>query len=159
MMLRNLTDRYGLRGAWLILMGTVWCLIGVSWLLQPVPPHDLVLTDYLPANLNALLWGFTGVLAITQGLKGPEQNDTIGHVALYTMAILRVLANLLSALCYFVSVALNMVIPTIHIVGWEGGWFTALVWSVVSLALFLVAVWPNPIAVIPHPPAGASERE
>lgn len=158
-MLNSLTLRYGLRGTWLIIMGITWCLIGASWLFQPIPVHDLVLTDFLSPDLNALLWSFTGVLAITQGLKGPNQSDVIGHTALYVMPVVRVLSNLFSALCFFVSEAIHSFIPWVQVVGWQDGWFTALVWSVVSLALFLVAEWPNPIAVIPHPPAGASERE
>lgn len=156
-MLAYLSCRYGRRGTWLIVLGTVWFLFGVGVLLDPVPPRSWVLYETVPTLLEAAAWWLTGLVAISQGLRGPRHVDAYGHVALYLMPAVRVFSFAMSWVIWCVSSAGDSIGLWEGRIGWSGGWYAALVWSLVSVMLRLIADWPNPLRPIPHPPAGASE--
>lgn len=152
-MLRRLSGRYGRRGTWLIVLGVVWILFGAGVLLDPTAPRSWVAYEYVPDWFEAGCWWLTGSLAVWQGFRGPERPDWVGHVALYVMPAIRVISFALSWVLWLGSSILS---PD-HVIGWPGGWYAALVWSLVSVMLRLIADWPNPSRPIPHPPAGAAE--
>lgn len=151
-MLRRLSGRYGRRGAWLIVLGAVWMLFGVGVTLDPQPPRSWVAYDYVWPWLQAAAWVLTGAIAVQQGFRGPHANDWVGHVALYVMPAVRVISFALSWILWLCS---SILTPD-HVIGWSGGWYAGLVWSLVSVMLRLIADWPNPVRPIPHPPAGAT---
>jgi hypothetical protein len=158
LMLDRLACRYGRRGAWLIVLGSVWCFFGVGVLLDPTAPRSWVAYEYAPVLVHAAAWWVTGGVALWQGMRGPNRTDTPGHVALYVMPAIRVLSFTLSWLIWLGSTALVAAGVCETTIGWAGGWYAALVWSLVSVMLRLIADWPNPRRPIPHPPADAMER-
>lgn len=158
-MLQRAATKYGWRGIWLMLMGVVWVLFGLGVLLQANPPRSWVLYESLPPLAQAILWWFTGAVAISVGLRGPGRDDSLGHVALYLMPAIRLLSFMLSWLIYLGYLIAHFFGWQGHSIGYAQGWYAALIWSLTSLMLAIGANWPNPTPpVIPHPPAGALER-
>lgn len=156
-MIDYLSGRYGRRGAWLIVLGAAWVVVGISTLLSPLAPRPWVLYEQVPLIVQASAWWLTGAVAIWQGLRGPARHDYLGHVALYFMPAVRAISFTLSWLIWLVTSALASV-GVFHPIGWSEGWYAALVWFLLSLTLRLIADWPNPTQPIPRPPADASER-
>lgn len=156
-MLDKLAARYGRRGAWLIVLGSVWLIVGFSILATPAEPRSWVAYQYAPPLVQAAAWWLSGGLAIWQGLRGPKVHDYLGHVALYLMPAVRAISFALSWLIWVVTSTLSAA-GYFHPIGWASGWYAALVWFLVSLMLRLIADWPNPSQPIPRPPADASER-
>jgi hypothetical protein len=157
-MLDWLSDRYGRRGAWLLMFGGLWIVFGLGQLLEPTPARSWVLYEHLPVIVEAVAWWITGAVAVGVGLRGHARPDALGHVALYLMPAIRVLSFTLSWLIYAVS-STGAALGLWHThMGWSGGWYAALVWSLISVMLRLIADWPNPGRLIPRPPAGAAER-
>lgn len=158
-MLGRLAARYGRRGAFLIITGAAWFAFGLSvFLAPPESPRSWVLHDQIPTWLEGVAWFASGAVAVWQGLRGPARHDWLGHVALYVMPAVRVISFTIAWLLWVASTALVAAGITAHTIGWSGGWYAALVWSLISLMLRLVAEWPNPIAAIPAPPAHAAEE-
>ena len=156
-MLDRLAARYGRRGTWLIVIGSVWLVVGLSILGDPLPTHSWVAYQYAPQVLQATAWWITGGVAIAQGLRGAKVHDYVGHVALYFMPAVRAISFALSWLIWVATSTLSH-FGVFHTIGWADGWYAALVWFLVSLMLRLIADWPNPSQPIPHPPADAAER-
>lgn len=156
-MLDKLAVRYGRRGAWLIVLGAVWFVIGASILAGPHNPRPWVACDYAPPIVQAAVWFLTGGTAIWQGLRGPNVHDYLGHVALYLMPAIRAISFALSWLIWCVTSALSG-FGIFHPIGWAPAWWVAIMWFLVSLMLRLIADWPNPWQPIPRPPADAIER-
>lgn len=156
-MIDYLSGRYGRRGAWLILLGLAWGLIGLSTLLSPMEPRSWVAVEYLPAGVLAWAWWATGTVAIWQGLRGPARHDVVGHVALYVMPAVRAISFALSWLIWVVTSTLAH-FGIFRPIGWSEGWYAALIWLLFVLMLRLVADWANPDQPIPRPPADACER-
>lgn len=155
-MLRRLSGRYGRRGTWLIVLGVVWIFFGAGVLLDPNPQHSWVIYECVPLGVQAAAWWVTGSIAVLQGLRGPSHVDTLGHVALYVMPAVRVIAFALSWVLWVVSSLLVRLDVAHASIGWSVGWYAAVVWSLVSLMLRLIASWPNPERPIPRPPVGAA---
>jgi hypothetical protein len=158
-MLDYLSDRYGRRGTWLIVLGAVWFVFGAGVLLNPTPVRPWVLTDYLPSVLDASGWWISGAAAAWLGLRGPGRDDSLGHAALCAMPLLRVLSFAASWVLWVLSSAGESAGLWRGHIGWAPGWYSALVWVLVSLMLRLIADWPNPLRPIPHPPVGATGGE
>lgn len=154
-MIGRLSGRYGRRGTWLILLGIVWTFFGVGVLLEPVPPRPWVLAEYLPPYAQAIGWWCAGVVAVWQGLRR-HRSDELGHAALYVMPFIKLVSFALSWLLWVASATTTWFGWTDHPIGYSGGWYAAAVWTFVTLMLRLVADWPNPSPVIPHPPAGTT---
>ena len=137
-MLLRLSGRYGWRGVWLIVAGTVWIVMGVGQLFFPFPDNPWVLFQRLPDPVLATGWWITGLVAIGQGLAcSPrvDRTDALGHVALYLMPAVRVvsysIAWLLSVGGWFAG----------HVgyggrpVGDPDAWYSALLWIAFSALL------------------------
>ena len=152
-MLTRLGERFGYRGRWLIITGAAWLLFGFGTLYSPLHPRDWVFHEQLPAWLNALGWVATGAVAIWQGLRGPGRQDYAGHVALYLMPALRIVSYGLSFVVFAATFLLHHLGVSVQVVGFSGGWYSVLVWSLVSFMLAAAADWPNPVPPLPRPPA------
>jgi hypothetical protein len=152
-MLGWLTERYGRRGTWLVVLGAVWIIFGVGILQQPTVPRPGVLNEYLPAWTNAIGWWVTGAVALREGLRGRGRDDSLGHAALYVMPAVRAVSFALSWLLW----GATSWITALPQLGWAQGWYAAVVWSLVIIMLRLVADWPNP-QPFPAPPDGAARR-
>lgn len=157
----SLSARYGRRGAWLIILGAVWFVFGLGVLLDPIPPRPGVLSDYLPAWVDAAGWWVTGVVAVAAGLRG-DREDWWGHVALYVMPAVRLVSFAFSWLLWLGSSVVAATFPDAHVLGWAPGWYAASVWLLVSLMLRLIADWPNPVdhtTALPFPPGRVIGRD
>lgn len=154
-MLNRAALRYGWRGLWLMVVGGMWVLFGLGVLQQPNPPRSWVVYEYVPAAAQALGWWLTGCVAIWQGMRGAGRDDSTGHVALYLMPAARLLSFLLSWLIYLGCQLVAVFGYDGPSIGYSGGWYAALIWSLVSLMLALAASWPNPEPPLPRPPAAA----
>lgn len=152
-MLAWLTERYGRRGTWLIVVGAVWVIFGVGILQQPTSPRPGVLNEMAPAWVNAAGWWITGAIAVWHGLHGRGRDDSLGHAALYVMPAVRAISFALSWLAWVVTSWFEA-LPSL---GWAQGWYAAVVWAVVIIMMRLVADWPNPQS-FPAPPDDALER-
>lgn len=156
-MIARLSGRYGWRGLWLITIGLMWGLVGLGVLLQPNAPRSGVLIEYVPGVGQAAAWWITGAIAVWQGMRGAEKDDTVGHVALYLMPAVRVTSFLLSWILWEATPLLRHAGFIDGPIGFRDGWFAALVWGITSTALIVAAGWPNPEPPIPSPPASALE--
>lgn len=152
-MLGRLGGRFGFRGRWLIITGCAWLLFGFGTLLSPLDPRPWVIHEQLPLWVNAAGWGVTGAIAIGQGLRGPNRDDHIGHVALYLMPAMRVLSYGLAFVLYAGCQGARILGYDCPDIGFSGGWYSAFVWALVSLMLWAAADWPNPALPLPRPPA------
>lgn len=157
-MLRRLSGRYGKRGLWLIVLGTVWMVFGLGQLLEPNAPRAWVFYELFPVWVQAAAWLVTGGVALWQGWRGPHVDDSLGHVALYLMPAVRVVSFLLAWLIFLGSTLLTWMGVTDDVIGLANGWYAAGVWALISLMLALVASWPNPDMPIPRPPTRALDR-
>jgi len=152
-MIDRLAARYGRRGCWLMLLGAMWLLIGGGTFLDPLAPRPWVLLELAPPWAVAMGWWVTGVLAIFQGRRGVVEDDSLGHVALYVMPMIRVGSYLICTAVYGTTLVLTELGRMDGPVGWSGAWYAALVWSLMPLVLAVVAAWPNPAPLLPKPPA------
>lgn len=87
-MVNSLIERVGRRKAILVVLGSIWVLIGVSILLRaPMTPVSGVLFTYLPGWVRVLLWASSGTIALIAAAipeKEPKP-EAIGFAALYIM--------------------------------------------------------------------------
>lgn len=155
-MLERISGRFGRRGTWLIVLGCVWIAHGVGHLLEPVVTRVWVLHTHIPTPMLAGMWAVTGVIAIIEGLRGRGREDWLGHAALYLMPAIKVFSFGMAWLLWLV----DRVFDVSGDMGWSGGWYAALVWLIVSVALRLVASWPNPDRpILAPPPRDVDEKD
>lgn len=152
-MLERLTGRYGQRGTWLMLLGSVYVAFGIGIFVEPGEQRSWVVYQYLPDWLEAALWAVTGAVAIWQGHRGAGRDDWLGHVALYLGPASRAVSFALSWVVYLTSEALVSLGCADHPTGYDRGWYAALIWLMMSAMLALAASWPNPALPIPRPPS------
>ena len=155
-MLTRLSGRYGWRGVWLIVAGSVWIALGVGQFFFPLPINRWVLFQHLPNAALAAGWWSTGLVAVGQGLRSSafdDRPDTLGHVALYLMPAVRVVSYSLAWLMSVGGWIAGQLGYHIGSVGDTNAWYTSLVWLLVSLMLVVAASWPNPQPPMPRPPA------
>lgn len=139
----------GRRGVALLLTGILWLFTAWSVSLMPIPisrvraPHE-----YAPVELRVLGWGLAGVIAIicaflwkrVKGADGLARLDRVGFAFLIVMPVERTL-SWLSVL--FLSIpGMPHPIPLPPLGPAVAGFA---VWLVVSLHLFLINGWQEPI--------------
>lgn len=152
----RLAARFGWRGLWLMLLGAFFFLFGVGIVLDPLEPRPWVLYEMLPPVVQASGWWITGAVAFWQGSRGPDRNDAWGHVALYLMPAVRLLSFAVSWAVYAITWLGSRIGLVDEVIGYQQGWFAALIWSLISAMLALAAAWPNPVPSLPSPPADAT---
>ena len=148
----SLGERFGYRGLWLMLAGVAWILFGFGVWQSHNPPRPWVLHEILPDLLQACGWWVTGAVAIWHGLRGPGRPDWRGHVALYLMPALRVLSYGLSWVAWLISDAMVRQGIAEQTVGFDKGYYAALLWLMLSVLLAVASAWPNPAPPLPMPP-------
>lgn len=153
-MLDRISGKFGRRGVWLIVLGGVWLAHGVGHLLEPRVIRPWVMHTQVPAWVLALAWITTGALSVAVGLQGRNPLDWVGHAALYVMPAVKVVSFTFAWLLWLGDLALGLDAD----LGWSGGWYPALVWLIVSVALRLVASWPNPDQPLVPPPTDPLDR-
>lgn len=151
----RVSDRFGYRGACLLILGTMWALFGLSIFLDPPVTHSLVLHEMLPAWMRGTAWIASGAAAVVCGLRGPRGDDTIGMTALMVMPMVRLLSFAASWLIYVALTAVHWADPSVNVAGYERGWYSASVWALIVTLLGIVAGWPNPRHVLPIPKENA----
>ncbi len=139
----------GRRGAALLLTGILWLLLAWSVWYMPIPttrpraPHE-----YAPLELRVLGWGLAGAYAIVAAFlwqrvkdsNGLAVLDRIGFALLIIMPMERALSWLLVMILYIPGVPHLIPLPQF---GSGVAGFTA--WLVVSLHLFLINGWQEPV--------------
>lgn len=147
-----MTQRYGHRGLWLLLLGGIWFVFGVGLLLTPETPVPGAIHQGIPPNLRAAAWMLTAATAIVVGLRRRGKDDSLGHAALWIMPAVRMLSYGGSWVLYLITTGIDAT-PWFDVapLGYDKGWYPALVWVFVVTMLRLVAAWPNPV-IIPAPP-------
>lgn len=143
-----MTQRFGHRGVWLIIIGAVYFAFGLGLLLEPERPAPGAFHQMLPLPLRAALWMGSAAIAIFVGLKGRGGDDSWGHMALWVMPAERLLSFGGAWLLYVISA----ISPIDDNIGYANGWYAALIWLFIVVMLRLVAAWPNP-SEVPLPPA------
>lgn len=157
-MIDGLADRYGWRGLWLMLLGSIWIVFGVGVFLEPIAPRSWVLYEHLPPVVQATGWWVSGVVAIWEGTRGSNRDDSRGHVALQLMPAVRLASFLMSWLVYLGSLAAVETGSVDVVIGYKQGWFAALIWVLVAAMLWLASAWPNPEAPLIRPPDEALRK-
>jgi hypothetical protein len=149
--------RFGWRGVYLQAIGFAWLLVGVAVLFAPTEAHAWVLFDFAPPWLRAAAWAGSGVAAVVVGRRGPHQDDSLGHVALYLVPAARAASYGVSWVAWATSsIAHSLVHADVEVVGWQPALFPAVVWVAFIAMLSITARWPNPVP-LPHPPPASSE--
>ena len=143
----GLAERFGRRGACLILFGLAWVIVGIGIEVAP-PPREagvFVVHEQLPQWFRAMLWVATGAVAVWVGGRARlDRDDTWGFVALVAMPIERFVSFFISWLMFIITDLLGRWFPDVETVGFDRGWYSATVWLVVVLALFVISGWRNP---------------
>lgn len=145
--LERMTDRFGRRGACLILFGVAWVIVGIGIEVDPPPrePGVLIIHELLPHWLRASLWAATGAAAAWVGARARlDRDDTWGFVAIVAMPIERFISFLVSWLIYATTDLLAHWFPAVEVTGYNRGWYSAVVWLIVVLALLVISGWRNP---------------
>lgn len=156
----KLAQRYGWRGLWLMVIGTMWILFGAGVLFIPDQPETFLVHQQIPVEIRAGTWALTGGWAFWTGLRGPDTDDHLGHGALYVMPALRLFSYLASWLTFVGTSALHHYYPAVRITGLEIGWYAALIWALFCVMLAVGARWPNPDpGLLPMPPECDHEDE
>lgn len=149
----RLAERYGMRGVWLMGIGTMWALIGVAGLIADNPQQSGVIHEHIPVALRSAFWLGSGGWAILTGLRGRDVDDSHGHGALYVMPWLLAGSYFVSWLTYLLTLAIHRLDPSVDVLGFRLGWFAALFWAIFCAMLALAARWPNPDpGLLPRPP-------
>lgn len=148
MMWRKLLGR---RGAALLLTGILWLFVAWGVSLMPVPnnrpfaPHE-----YAPLNLRIAGWGLGGIAAIAcaflwkqvKDANGLPKLDRIGFALLIVMPFERMLSWATVLFLHIPFVPYVIPLPSF---GNAVAGFSA--WLVVSLHLFLINGWAEPVSV------------
>jgi len=153
-MIATLTARFGHRGVWLMVMGTIWLVFGLGALFGATGGSDRawVAHDHIPDQAQAAAWLITGATAIYVGHHGRGRDDWLGHVALYLIPAAWA-ASFTAAYAVWVATTILAAIGWVnHTAGYERGWYGALIWAVIVAMIRLVSSWANPSpALIPTP--------
>ena len=134
--LRRLGLHVGRRGAFLILFGAVYALIGYSYLtLSPVSVQAVRRSLHLALNVAPIsVWGWawvvTAIIAALSGLFGPGRK-AVGFVAAVIMPVLWAVANLAAWIAGDVP----------------RGWVSAAIYAALAAAAGVVAGMPEPAAL------------
>ncbi len=123
--------RFGRRGAFLLLFGFAWGLIGYGRLATPPSPDSLRQIEPLlyvaPYRTWAYLWLVAGLLAAIAAFFRSVGDDAFGFTALITPPALWALSNVIT-----------------FIVGENRqGLLGSGLWLAVMVAVFIVAGWPE----------------
>lgn len=139
-----LTRHLGHRGAFLLLFGVIWILVGVSLLPDtetPMPPHVLMLFEHLPLWLRIAYWMAPGTVAVVSAfLRGPG-HDTAGFALLIVAPIVRGGSYGWAWVAWMLSGGQ---------IGEDRGWLGAVVWAALAGAILIVASWREPGGFVPH---------
>lgn len=142
-----IADQLGRRGACLVLIGTALIVIGIGIEFDPPPRREgvMILHELLPHWLRAALWALTGAVAVWVGGRARlNRDDTWGFVAIMIMPIERCASFAVSWAMYVATDLANRWLPEVPTIGYDRGWYSALVWLVVVLLLQMISGWRNP---------------
>lgn len=143
-MVRWLARHLGHRGAFLLLFGVIWILVGVSLLpdadIPARPPHELLLFEHLPLWLRIAYWMAPGAVAFGSAfLRGPG-HDTAGFALLIVAPILRGGSYAWAWVAWMASGGR---------VGEDRGWLGAVVWAALAGCILIVSSWREPDGFAP----------
>lgn len=129
----TLEDRFGKRGAALLVVGALWIALGAAtWVL---PNSDTYLLLSAGGYLRGALWAGTGAFAMGYALRAPGA-DAPGFALLYAMPAFQMLA--------FLWGFARWALPWVPGPGTPGGVAAALGWLGVMVLIRLMANWPEP---------------
>lgn len=135
-------DQLGRRGATLLLMGTLWLLVGVSVTHGLDAPYDEpppgVFHLLIPETVRGLIWTVTGMLAVVYAFRPPGFSDAFAWTALYLMPTMRTVS--------FGVGWLDSMIPW-GTEGYSRGWVPMVTWGIVVALIVVCAGWREPIDV------------
>lgn len=78
--------RVGRRGAVLLILGTMWLIIGLSVWGAPTPPNRIAAAhELIPVTLRVTAWSSAGLLAISSAFRRDPGGDRWGFYALAAM--------------------------------------------------------------------------
>lgn len=136
--IRNPILCLGRRRAFLVLIGLIWVLMGLSIILEP-PDYPLsgVPHTYIPAPVRFTLWVASGGVAIVASLPGVSTSrlEAIGFAALYIMPAERSLSYLVSWVSSF---------DFVPGVGLTKGWIFFLQYLAYVGVISITAGWAEP---------------
>lgn len=133
-------DRLGYRGWDLIVVSTIWVLIGLSIHLRgdPDPEHTVMLEHFGEWLRIAIWWGAAVVGYVTAWW--PPGKDRWGWTALVIPPALRALQYL---------VAWGLGVASGDMFGYAGAWLEAIAWTLVTLWVVRQAKRPE-MPTLPH---------
>lgn len=153
-MIGRCSARFGWRGLWLLVVGIAYLALGLGAMLEQNADAAWVPLQQLPPALIAVLWWASGAVAIGVGWRGPDVDDSLGHVALYLMPAAKWVSF---AVAWLVSLASPFLMDaglTEAPIGNPAAWYAAGIWVTFSMMLAVTAGWPNPAPPVVAPPTG-----
>lgn len=152
----RLRRQFGRRGSALVLIGTLWTLLGAGFALIPTerfsrPGQGGVLQFMDTQPWGAVIWVIGGVLAVLCGLtRKIRHRDDWGFNGLVLPVFIWMLAYLIS---FLANIGSN------GAYGRASGILGALVFAGLGLLLLLIADWPDPDEAPRPPRTGRSHHE
>lgn len=132
-----LTNRLGRRGAFLLLLGLLWCAIGYARL-SGLASADGTFLQGLPNWARGSAWLATGLVSAAYAWAPPRFPDAIGFVALYIMPLITGGAYIVGWLMWIIG---DNGLPT--------GWLGAAFWFGFVVVIQIVAGWVEPTPPLP----------
>jgi len=134
--LARLRDKLGRRGLVLLMFGLVWVGQGFAVRQQPysIGDHPVLAFEYVPVAVRVALWLVSGLFAVYVALTGSPERDRHGYTVLVVLPIERSLSYAFGWVEYM--------LPTEG--GYAGGLRGALTWLGVTVAIMVIAGWPEP---------------
>lgn len=126
-------SQLGFRGRALLMLGVVWCLIGLGVVGEPSTPG--VWHHTWPDWVRIAMWVGCGATAVVFAWRPKGASDAIGWVALYLPPAVRAVSFLVAWSDYLLPLGGA---------GFARGWVSALIYGAMVAMVTLLSRWPEP---------------
>lgn len=130
---RRVRDRMGKRGLTLLLFGIAWLIQGIAVIIYGDIGSGLFWHERLSPVLLGAMWMTSAVLSAVAAFMKRHRNDTFGFIAVSSMPMLLAASYGIGAVT---RVFLGDPMWLLGVLGFS-------VWGVITLALGVIASWPE----------------
>ena len=134
----------GIRCSAMVLLGTIWVLMGVGVLTGTSQPADGLLFTAIPAPIRGATWVATGLLAVASGLTSYRTSRALSLLVL--MPMLRLVSYLLAWVLYLIPGDESWWLGAESERGWYQGLFYL---TMIAFVAFAACIPPRLLRSVP----------